>query len=314
MAFALLGEGIAQRLAGLDFRRGHRINRLFAAALSHRVELLAQWLGQVVSRWRRARTTLGRRHVWRHFRRWGFSKAVAQAHQVGVAAFTHSAISAVGAGAVVQTPHQRPLRLHQCLHFEGQVVEEVLVAASEGLFVQAVVGQHADALNDAEAEPRLEPCPQRQATGELPEGLWWQGGIGIGVVVRPAPLPVGGVQQCVGIEFQGQGAGVDQPLADVETPEVFGPHAAFEIKGIAKVGVDCLAVAPGGDGCWVGMPVRHRWDQRRAGHAAGRWHQHHRRCAPVAQPHRSRAAGCGSWAEADVAGQARQQASALGGG
>ena len=223
--------------------------------------------------------TIRRTHSHTEVRRWTAAEPVAHAHQVGVAAFTHTAIGAVGAGSVVNAAHQRPFRLDQCLHLKAEVVEKRGVVLAERLLVVADVGVEAHAFKERQAQPGLQPGPHTKAPGEFAEGLGRCVGVGNRLVEFAALLFVGVVQQSIGIKFQGQGAGAQQALVQADAPEVFRPQAAIKQKGVAEVGIDHLP-APHRGGPGVGAPVGHGRQRRRAGHGLRRGGQRHRRHLP----------------------------------
>ena len=106
-----------------------------------------------------ARAAGCRGHQWRNPRGCGLAIAVANADQVGIAAFADVAVGAIGTGAVVQATDHGPLGFDQGFDFKAQVVEERLVVLPEGLLVQAVAGEQAHAFEEPKAQPGLQPSP-----------------------------------------------------------------------------------------------------------------------------------------------------------
>ncbi len=162
-------------------------------------------------------------------------------------------------------PHQRPLGIHQGLHFEGQVVEELGKPLPVGLLVVAEVGVQADAFHHKNVQPRAQPEAQAQAHGALPKVLGGHGAIGNRLVEGTALLRPGDVAHQVHVGFQRERSAVEQSALNVDTGEVLGPPAALEQEGFAEVGIHHLA-GPHRGGPGVGMPVgqlRNLWG---AGH------------------------------------------------
>ena len=245
----------------------------------HTVQLLRQGARRAAAGAIRIRAAAGGRHGHREPLGWSLAKAVAKPHQVGIAAFTHAAVGAVGAGAVMDASHQRPFRRHQGLHLEAQVVEEGGVVLAVGLLVVAHRCVQAHALHKAQAEPGLHPQPQPQATGDFTEGLRRRVGEGHRLVEFAARLGIGVVAHQVGIKFQGQRSGFDQSLVEAHPQQVFRAQAPVEQEGVAEVGIDHLP-SPERGRPGMGMPVRDRRQRWRAGHSLGRRRQGDRRHAP----------------------------------
>ena len=95
------------------------------------------------------------------------SPAVAQAEQISIAAFGDTAISAESTGAVVNPANERQVGGHRCLHLEAEIVQQLGVVLAECFLVKADVGVVADAFNDAEAQPRLNPDTRSDSKANL---------------------------------------------------------------------------------------------------------------------------------------------------
>ena len=151
---------------GWDSRKGWQCRGLAGTGglgghgLSYGVQLIGQGLHVLFGLWAWCARTAGRRrHQRRNPRRLGLPVAVANADQIGVTAFAHAAVGAVGTRAVVQATDHGPLGFDQGLDFKAQVIEEGLIVLAEGLLVEAVAGEQAHAFEETEAQPGLQPCP-----------------------------------------------------------------------------------------------------------------------------------------------------------
>jgi hypothetical protein len=188
--------------------------------------------------------------------------AVAQAHQIGVAALGDIVVKPEGTGAVMDPAHHRPLRCDQGLQLEGEVVEEAGRFLPIGALVGAQVGEQADPFLKAEIQPGTQPHPQHQTCREFAEVLGIGAEIGHlagaeGTGVTAAALGPGPVVEPVDIQIEGKGARLQQAALHPQAGQVFRPEHPLKDERLAEIGMETLAT-PGGEGPGVGMPLRRR--------------------------------------------------------
>ena len=133
------------------------------------------------------------------------------------------------------------------------------------MLVIAQLGIETHPFHPQQAEPGAQPQPHANAGGDLPKALGRHARIGHGFVVLPAPLGAGPVADQVALQFDAQGAAVEQPPLQSQAHQGLGPGFAVEGEGIAEGGAGHLA-APGGDGPGVGLPIGQVGNGRGAGH------------------------------------------------
>ena len=193
------------------------------------------------------------------------------AQQVAVAALPHTAVDAKRPGTVVNATHNRPLRRHQALHLEGEVIEEGGVALPFRPLPVAGLAEEAHPFLKEDVEPGSQPQTRTDAQGDLPEGLGRGFGIGHRLVVRAPRLPSRLVAQQIGIQLNGERPAIDQAALHPHPHQVFRPGVAIEEEGVPEVGRGHLT-RPTGEGPGVGLPLG---DRRQHGRAAEglRWRQ-----------------------------------------
>ena len=189
------------------------------------------------------------------------SPAVAQTQQVGIAALCNAVVSPEGTGTVVDATHQGNLRGDCCFQLDAQVIEQLAVVLPERLFIKADLRVVADALQHAEAQPRLKPQAGPDAHNPFSEGLRRQIGIGCALVVFPTALLLGDVAEEIRLQLQGQWASAPDPSLQANAQYGLRTHLSVEQKGVAEGGIDHLA-APGGHRPRLWMPIgdcRQQW-------------------------------------------------------
>ena len=171
---------------------------------------------------------------------------------------------------MVNAAHHRPLGCDQALHLEGQIVEKGGVVLAVGALVITGLAQQADPFDKVKAQPGQHPEAHPNADGRLAKGLGRRLGEGHRLVELTTGLGRCAVAQQVAVDFQGKGAGINNPPLQIDAGQILGPEIALERKGVAEIGGEHLT-GPGGDRPGMGMPLGRRWDGGRTGDRLRRW-------------------------------------------